>query len=164
VNPTVGVSGKGRNLDSNRFGYLVATDEEPLKVCFLTLGLFGANSRLLKIEGFKAGLEQRFLSDELHIYSPGEQPALHVSLRQRKRRLGAASLSNAREPQHGHQAAEPRHAHRTALIRTVDGERPAVDPSGCLSGESRCRSWKLRPGGRSILLLPQPIPAGRFYG
>jgi Domain of unknown function (DUF4126) len=66
------VSGKGKHLDSNRFGYLVATDENPFKVYFLTLGWFGANSRLLEIEGFKAGLEERFLFDELHIYSPGK--------------------------------------------------------------------------------------------
>jgi hypothetical protein len=129
-----------------RTSLVVVTDEEPFKVYFLSLGLFDANFRLLEIEGFKVGLEQRFLFDELHIYSLGEEPALYVSLRQRKRRLGAASPSNAREPRHGQEDAEPRHAHRTAPIRTVNGERCVVprlaaDSSGCLSRGSRCPSW-----------------------
>ena len=62
------VSGKGKFLEPNRFGYLVATVEEPAKVYFVTKGsLFGGASKMLEIEQFKASLDRRLLCEELRL-------------------------------------------------------------------------------------------------
>jgi hypothetical protein len=62
------VSGKGKFLESNRFGFLVATTEEPAKVYFVTKGhLFGGASKMVEIEQFRVALECRLLCEELHL-------------------------------------------------------------------------------------------------
>jgi uncharacterized protein DUF4126 len=66
------VSGKGKFLDPNRFGYLVAVRERASKVYFITKRLFGGASTLLEIEDFNVALERRMLFDELNLFSPGK--------------------------------------------------------------------------------------------
>ena len=66
------VSGKGKFLEPNRFGYLVASNEEPNKVYFITKSIFGSASKMLEIEQFKVSLERRLLYEELHLYSLGK--------------------------------------------------------------------------------------------
>jgi hypothetical protein len=62
------VSGKGKFLESNRFGFLVATTEEPAKVYFATKGsLLAGASKMVEIEQFKTSLECRLLCEELHL-------------------------------------------------------------------------------------------------
>ncbi|MBV8223652.1 MAG: hypothetical protein JO232_00510 [Verrucomicrobia bacterium] len=62
------VSGKGKFLEPNRFGYLVATSEAPVKVYFCTKRkLFGGTSKVLEIDPIKSTLEQRLLFAELHL-------------------------------------------------------------------------------------------------
>ncbi|HTD16246.1 MAG TPA: DUF4126 domain-containing protein, partial [Chthoniobacterales bacterium] len=62
------VSGKGKYLEPNRFGYLVATSETPVKVYFCTKrNLFGGASKVLEIDPVKSCLEQRMLFAELHL-------------------------------------------------------------------------------------------------
>jgi hypothetical protein len=65
------VSGKGKYLQPNRFGYLVASNEEPNKVYFITRTMIGSASKMLEIEQFKVSLECRLLYEELNLYSPG---------------------------------------------------------------------------------------------
>jgi hypothetical protein len=66
------ISGKGKYIGSNRFGYLAATTEEPSKVYFLTKRLFGRVSKVLELEHFKVSMERRLLYDELDLYSSGK--------------------------------------------------------------------------------------------
>jgi hypothetical protein len=66
------VSGKGKYLQPNRFGYLVASNEEPAKVWFITKTIIGSASKTLEIEQFKVSLERRLLFEELSLYSLGK--------------------------------------------------------------------------------------------
>jgi Domain of unknown function (DUF4126) len=66
------VSGKGKYLEPNRFGYLVASHEEPSKVWFITKTMLGSASKMLEIEQFKVSLERRLLFEELNLYSLGK--------------------------------------------------------------------------------------------
>jgi uncharacterized protein DUF4126 len=66
------ISGKGKYLGSNRFGYLAATTEEPSKVYFLTKKPFGGVSKVVEIEHFKVSVDRRLLYDELDLYSSGK--------------------------------------------------------------------------------------------
>jgi uncharacterized protein DUF4126 len=65
-----GVTGKGKFMEPNRFGFLVATTEEPAKVYFVTKGsLFGGASKMVEIDQFTASLERRLLCEELHLHT-----------------------------------------------------------------------------------------------
>jgi hypothetical protein len=66
------VSGKGKYLQPNRFGYLVASDAEPGKVWFITRTMLGSASKMLEIEQFRIALERRLLFEELNLYSLGK--------------------------------------------------------------------------------------------
>jgi uncharacterized protein DUF4126 len=66
------VSGKGRYLQPNRFGYLVASNEEPSKVYFIARAMIGSASKMLEIEQFKVSQERRLLYEELNLYSLGK--------------------------------------------------------------------------------------------
>src|SRR6476659_9270443 len=55
------VSGKGKFLEPNRFGYLVASNEESNKVYFITRTMFGSASKMLEIEQFKVCWKGGFL-------------------------------------------------------------------------------------------------------
>ena len=60
------VSGKGKNLDPNRFGYLIATNEDLNKVYFVTKSFLGDPSKTMEID--KASLEHKLLCEELHLH------------------------------------------------------------------------------------------------
>jgi hypothetical protein len=66
------ISGKGKFLEPNRFGYLVASNEEPGKVYFITKKLIGGASKRLEILDFDVFLERRLLHEELSFYSSGK--------------------------------------------------------------------------------------------
>jgi hypothetical protein len=66
------VSGKGKFLEPNRFGYLVASNEESNKVYFITKTMIGSASKMLEIEQFKVVLECRLLYEELNLYGPAK--------------------------------------------------------------------------------------------
>jgi hypothetical protein len=59
------VSGRGKNLEPNRFGYLIAANEDLNKVYFVTKSFFGDPSKMMEID--KASLEHKLLCDELHL-------------------------------------------------------------------------------------------------
>jgi hypothetical protein len=61
------VSGKGKNLEPNRFGYLIATNEDLNKVYFVTKTLLGDSSKTLEID--KVSLDHRLLCEELNLCS-----------------------------------------------------------------------------------------------
>jgi hypothetical protein len=65
------VSGKGKNLDPNRFGYLIATNEDLNKVYFVTKSLLGDRSKVIDVK--KVTLEQRLLYEQLDLQSKGEK-------------------------------------------------------------------------------------------
>ena len=65
------VSGKGKNLNPNRFGYLIATNEDLNKVYFVTKSFLGDSSRTMEID--KASLEHKLLCEELHLYGKGRR-------------------------------------------------------------------------------------------
>ena len=66
------VSGKGRQIGRNRFGYLVATEEDRAKVFFLTRNWLRGTTKTIEIENFEVSLEPRFLCDELQLSGPGK--------------------------------------------------------------------------------------------
>ena len=59
-------------MEPNRFGYLVASNEEPSKVWFITKTMIGSASKMLEIEQFRVSLERRLLFEELNLYSLGK--------------------------------------------------------------------------------------------
>ncbi len=66
------ITGKGKFVPTDRVGYLVASADQLPKVYFLVKGWFGA-ANLYEIEEFSATLRQRFLYDELILYTPGKR-------------------------------------------------------------------------------------------
>jgi hypothetical protein len=60
------VSGKGKQLKTNRFGYLIATNEVLNKVYFVAKSFIGDPSKTMEID--KASLEHKLLCDELHLH------------------------------------------------------------------------------------------------
>jgi hypothetical protein len=65
------VSAKGKNLDPNRFGYLIATNEDLNKVYFVTKSLLGDWSKMIEVE--RVTLEQRLLCEQLNLQSKGQR-------------------------------------------------------------------------------------------
>ncbi len=65
------ITGKGKFIPTDRVGYLVASADRLPKVYFLVKGWFGA-AKLYEIEEFSVTLRQRFLYDELVLYTPGK--------------------------------------------------------------------------------------------
>ena len=65
------VSGKGKNLEPNRFGYLIATNEDLNKVYFVTKTFLGDASKMLEID--RVSLEPKLLCEELNLYSKNQR-------------------------------------------------------------------------------------------
>jgi hypothetical protein len=96
------VSGKGKFLEPNRFGYLVATSEAPVKVYFCTKRkLFGGTSKVLEIDPVKSTLEQRSLFAELHLTAIAKNRRYSFRFDKSRTRLAArvASALEARAVQ-----------------------------------------------------------------
>jgi hypothetical protein len=98
------VSGKGKRIESNRFGYLAATEQEASKVYFIRHGWFGRASRIFEIEDFDVSVEPRFLYDELNLYSPGKNQ--RYSFKFDRSRPGIATRI-AEDLQHRHTLEKP---------------------------------------------------------
>ena len=113
------VSGKGKYLEPNRFGYLVASNEEPAKVWFITKTIIGSASKMLEIEQFKVSLERRLLFEELNLYSLGKNRRLHLQVRQRQRRDRRQSGRRTRNPT---RSRTPAHVDRAERTRTGSAE------------------------------------------
>jgi hypothetical protein len=95
------VSGKGKYLEPNRFGYLVATSETPTKIYFCTKrNLFGGASKVLEIEGLKASLEHRKLFEELHVTADAKNRRYSFKF-DRSRAALAAKVATALEARAG---------------------------------------------------------------
>ena len=74
------LTGPGRNeLVPNRFGYLVASEEEPRKLYFIAQRRMMKNSRTLELDGFKVAHEPKLLSENVVLYKP-ESKEKHVFL------------------------------------------------------------------------------------
>lgn len=65
------ITGKGKLIPTDRVGYLVASADRIPKVYFLVKGWFGA-AKLYEIDEFSVTLRQRFLYDELVLFTPGK--------------------------------------------------------------------------------------------
>jgi uncharacterized protein DUF4126 len=61
------ISGKGKDLEPDRFGYLIATNEDLNKVYFVTKTLLGNASKIFEID--KSSLDHKLLCEELNLYS-----------------------------------------------------------------------------------------------
>ncbi|MEO8205972.1 MAG: DUF4126 domain-containing protein [Chthoniobacterales bacterium] len=64
------ISGRGKNLPSNRDGWLVGLKEEPHIVYFLAKKFLGVTTLVIDLEDCKVSHEPRFLQDDLVIYHP----------------------------------------------------------------------------------------------
>jgi hypothetical protein len=105
------VSGKGKYLEPNRFGYLVASHNEPSKVWFITRTMFGSASKMLEIEEFKFSLENRLLFEELKFYSLGKNRRFIFKFDCASASLAAkvaAVLENRLEPSRSLTTTEPK--------------------------------------------------------
>jgi hypothetical protein len=104
------VSGKGKYLEPNRFGYLVASQDEPSKVWFITKTMLGSASKMLEIEQFKFSLERRLLFEELNLYSLGKNRRFSFKFDRASAALAtkvAAELENRLSPADSLTLAEP---------------------------------------------------------
>jgi hypothetical protein len=104
------VSGKGKYLEPNRFGYLVASNDEPSKVWFITKTMLGSASKMLEIEQFKVSLERRLLFEELNLYSLGKNRRFSFKFDSASASLAAkvaAELENRLAPARSLTLAEP---------------------------------------------------------
>jgi hypothetical protein len=91
------VSGRGKYLEPDRFGYLVTTSETPVKVYFCTKrNLFGGSSRVLEIDPVKSTLEQRLLFAELHLTAIAKNRRYSFKFDRSRERL-AAKVATALE-------------------------------------------------------------------
>jgi hypothetical protein len=65
------ITGKGRLIPRDQFGYLTATEEQLSQVLFIVKGWF-ASAKLFEIDDFEPTLKQRFLYDEIILFTPGK--------------------------------------------------------------------------------------------
>jgi hypothetical protein len=65
------IAGKGRLIPRDQFGYLTATEEQLSQVFFIVKGWF-ASAKLFEIDDFEPTLKQRFLYDEVILFTPGK--------------------------------------------------------------------------------------------
>jgi hypothetical protein len=65
------ITGKGKLIPRDQFGYLTATEEDLTKLFFLVKGWF-SSAKLFEIEEFEPTLKQRFLFDEITLFTPGK--------------------------------------------------------------------------------------------
>jgi hypothetical protein len=83
------ISGKGLLIPKDQFGYLTAIEEERGKLFFLVKGWFGAG-KLFEIEEFEPSLRQRFLYDEVILFTRGKTD--RYSFRIDRMQTGLAAL------------------------------------------------------------------------
>jgi len=83
------ITGKGKLVPRDQFGYLTATEEELAKLFFLVKGWLGS-AKLFEIEEFEPTLKQRFLYDEIILFTPGKSD--RYSFRFDRTQAGLASL------------------------------------------------------------------------
>jgi Domain of unknown function (DUF4126) len=86
------ITGRGKFIPTDRCGYLVAFSDQLPKVYFLIKGWFGA-AKLYEIDEFSVTLRQRFLYDELILYTPGKRD--RYTLRFDRTATGLAPLISA---------------------------------------------------------------------
>ncbi|MBV8140588.1 MAG: DUF4126 domain-containing protein, partial [Verrucomicrobia bacterium] len=127
------VSGKGKHLEPNRFGYLVASNEDPCKLWFITKTIIGSASKMLEIERFEVSLGRRLLFDELTLYSPGSHH--RFTFRFDRGNAGLARKVAAELENRGHPAQPP------ALAEAKDQENGS---SGVTAG-------------RGSITVPDPV-------
>ena len=65
------ITGKGKLIPRDQFGYLTATEEQLSQVFFIVKGWF-ASAKLFEIDDFEPLLKQRFLYDEIILFTPGK--------------------------------------------------------------------------------------------
>jgi hypothetical protein len=65
------ITGKGKLIPRDQFGYLTATEEQLSMVFFIVKGWF-ASAKLFEIDDFEPSLKQRFLYDEIVLSTPGK--------------------------------------------------------------------------------------------
>jgi hypothetical protein len=65
------ITGKGKLVPRDQFGYLTATEEQLSEVFFIVKGWF-ASAKLFEIDDFEPSLKQRFLYDEIILFTPGK--------------------------------------------------------------------------------------------
>ncbi len=68
------ISGSSKLFPANLFGYLIATAEEPKKLCFVARFGWSKVSETLELENYKVSREPRFLSENLVLYSLEKKP------------------------------------------------------------------------------------------
>ena len=64
------ISTASRGIPGNHFGYLIATVEEPHKLCFVAKSGWRKIAETLDLEGCKVSQESKFLTENLVIYHP----------------------------------------------------------------------------------------------
>ncbi|HEX6566819.1 MAG TPA: DUF4126 domain-containing protein [Chthoniobacterales bacterium] len=65
------ITGKGKLIPRDQFGYLTATEEQLSQVFFVVKGWF-ASAKLFEIDDFEPTIKQRFLYDEIILFTPGK--------------------------------------------------------------------------------------------
>ena len=65
------ITGKGKLIPRDQFGYLTATEQQLSQVFFIVKGWF-ASAKLFEIDDFEPELKQRFLYDEIILFTPGK--------------------------------------------------------------------------------------------
>ena len=65
------ITGKGKLIPRDQFGYLTATEQQLSMVFFVVKGWF-ASAKLFEIDDFEPTLKQRFLYDEIILSTPGK--------------------------------------------------------------------------------------------
>jgi ABC-type proline/glycine betaine transport system permease subunit len=68
------VCGTGRQLPSNAFGYLIATEGEPSRLNFVTRRRWGKAAQQLDLATYKVAHEPKFLSENVILYSLEKKP------------------------------------------------------------------------------------------
>ena len=83
------ITGKGKLIPRDQFGYLTATEEQLSQVFFVVKGWF-ASAKLFEIDDFEPSLKQRFLYDEIILFTPGKND--RYSFRFDRTQAGLATL------------------------------------------------------------------------
>ncbi|MBV9878244.1 MAG: DUF4126 domain-containing protein [Verrucomicrobia bacterium] len=83
------ITGKGKLIPRDQFGYLTATEEQLSQVFFVVKGWF-ASAKLFEIDDFEPTIKQRFLYDEIILFTPGKND--RYSFRFDRSQAGLAQL------------------------------------------------------------------------
>jgi hypothetical protein len=128
------ITGKGRLIPRDQFGYLTATEQQLSQVFFIVKGWF-ASAKLFEIDDFEPELKQRFLYDEIILFTPGKNDRYSFRFDRTQAGLAPLVLEDLKRRMHASRAvmlippSEPISEQARAAQAILGGDNHSLTPS-----------------------------------